>query len=376
MNKLLIVSAIVLSLIGCSVNKEEKKQPAINQSPLDGELLKFSDSLRIKLADKLTFIESYENLLLFHASRYGIVLTDFSGKKIHDFNPVGGAENEVGYKIKQTCFTKEGNIAIASERGIFIYSQNGQFMNKMAKKFPYNSRERTMHSFVDNNQNHFLTNVLIEPENFSMNMSLEEYYETMHLKMLHNYEDQTSQHILQLPPGSIFKKLDQFYMGLYAYTTTSAENKLLGVVFNPERKLYLYDLNSKLENKGVIKLSPPGYKMPFIQPIENGRADTDLLDKSIKCNSRFLRVISEGNFMYVLYRPGLSVEQSDVSFEEANDSYKKYILKVDIINKKHVGSYELPYEIFHLQGSFNNQLVFSSKTEGYDYETFYLIDAP
>lgn len=165
-------------------------------------------------------------------------------------------------------------------------------------------------------------------------------------------------------------------MDLDANMAISKKNRLLGFVFNPEQKVYLYDLSTNLSERGLITLIPPGFKRPVTQPFENGRPDLDLLKKAIRCNSRFLSMTSLGDFIYIEYRPGLAVEQSDVSASEANDSYKKYVLKVDLVRKRHIGSYELPYETFHLQGSFNNQLVFSSKTEGYDYETFYLIDAP
>ena len=374
MNKLLITSFIILTALGCDVKKEATSKQSENRKVKDGELLIFSDSLKIKLADKLTFIESYEGQLLFHAERYGIVLTDFSGNVISDFNPVGGAENEVGGKIKQMCFSNSGQIAIASDRGVSLFSSQGKFLSRMNKKFPYNSINKDLLNFIVEDQEYFISGAFIPT--FHMNMTEREYYESYYSKMIHNLDIEESTYGFNFPDHSIFKEYIEYYLDLGINITLSDEHKTICTVFNPDKRVYLYDFSNEPTIIGEIDLIPPDFKRPFTRSFEDGRPEIELIHQSIKCNSKMMNMSALGDFVYIEYRPGLPADQSDVPFEVANDSYKKYILKVDLVNKKHVASYKLPDEVFHLQGSFNDQLVFSSKTEGYDYETFYLIDAP
>lgn len=376
MNKLLITAVITFLIFGCGGKKEEKTNHTNSKNLSSGELLSLSDSVKVKLADKLTFINSYEGMLLFHAERYGLVLTDYSGKILNDFNPVGGAENEVGYVIKQICFMKNGALAIASERGISMYSQAGEFLTRMDQKFPYNSLDKEMYTYTKGGKDYFVTEILIPFTNLSFNSSIEDQYNYSTICMVHNLSSSNYQYIFPFPEESVFRQFVQYYPDYSSDVTFVKKHQLFGITYNPDKHLYLYSIDDLSKPQERIVLNPPNFKRPFTITIENGRGDSELTEQMIKCNSRLMNMTSVDDFVYIEYRPGLPKEQSDIPFKEANDLYKTYILKVDVVNKKHVASYELPYEVFHLQGSFNNQLVFSSKNEGYDFETFYLIDAP
>lgn len=382
--KLLLFSlSVLVVLYGCTedqslATKDERCKFTIS----------IVDSIVIEHARPLKFLDysPQKKTFLFAdlSGRITIMECDMAGKILNKFSVGGNDQDDIGVQLAAAAYIQTLGIGLVTERGIYIFSAEGeiqqQYEYKSIIKFP-ETIYRDIFSFQKDSSLQLLyscdpfydmqkeTIIPGTPE------SNRKYYDRFRALTWYNTQNNEKELVIRFEENSIFKQEpNKRYFDLLPCFYANAEK--LFVLFNPDPKVFIYDMSGGLEKVGQVDLTTDYFKY-----FSADETKQDMY-KSLALNSRFRNVVVNDQQILVFYSTGIpedSYPRSGVNLTELNGlsaSYQKLYCSIYQNGVKVGKDVELPREIasvvHHIDENKFLAIPHAGRVEKAGHELFYI----
>lgn len=306
-----ILPLLFMLLLSCSEKTEPKEETKLKT------LYKISiyDTLEIEARVPSLRVLDYSDkrLLLTNLMGGEVYQTDFSGKLIHSFNPMGNEPNQVGPYAYGIGYIGDSTISVIGTNGLFQYDLNGKLKSSYQKKIntirggSLARRFKLVDCQIDNQP--YLIGIWLSPfsekEKALVNKDYELYKK---LKFLTVFNLENQKYYIDLPfeKNSIFVKNANQYDEAYCFDY-NASHKTLYTIISPDNYVNIYTLTSEgFKLKKSVELITENFQLRKILPFGNVYEQ-----EQIYVNSEFrtLDVSQDGKYCLVSYRTGIPIEE-------------------------------------------------------------------
>ncbi|HMQ70712.1 MAG TPA: hypothetical protein PKC58_17180 [Ignavibacteria bacterium] len=272
--------------------------------------LEISDSMVIQLPLNIEFADYNETSDRFLFIAQGKVLeTDRKGNIIHQFSPLGVSSEEIGTMISSIGYIDHSIIAIFTERGYFLFSKEGELLNRIEEKERYPNIIRKKIIRFNSNEKDWLVSShkpFYNPDtvvnyNFGKPVNFYKDFRAVTLLDLNNRHTSLG---ASIPGNSIFLKKNNFNFLNFSFFFCKI-NDDLAVLFNPEKIVNIYSSSSEnFKLNQQIQIEPAFFKSE--NKTNKNQAD---LGKSLAVNSNFTSIFARKDLLGITYSTGIPEDE-------------------------------------------------------------------